>query len=278
VRRRIGLAVLVALIGAIFHHGSVAADDAVPIDLGPGIECYGAVPHLPADPSRGTIRADIVVARDGVSEANARRVMKRAAQAYVKAPEGEASPDVKLNIIAVHNLTGELEGQVVNNEFVVDDNPRGTDLMSQLIRYYRAKYPRLRRDHVHLLTSTNIRLGLPPDPFGITSGVLGIANCIGSIGTKYSYSISEYGTSEPFTFGVKFSTDIDAKVAAHEIGHAFGAQHHYANCVERAAPSLNDRRADICTLMYNDASTVDLHFGTLEAAVVRGFAEAELDN
>jgi hypothetical protein len=249
------------------------ADDGIPIDMNPSEECIDLVPHLPADFTRGTLTADVVVALDGVSKKAAKQIMTKAAEAYAPSDVAQLSPDVKLNVIAYHDLTGRLKSSEVTG-YVVEEHPQGDDLMAELIRYYHGAYPKLRRDHVHLFTNKNLYLDVDGMKF---DAVLGITNCLGGIGTKYSYTIAEAGHDERVDIGpLRFLTDLDAKTTAHEIGHAFGAQHHYANCVQFVPTAALNQTGDVCSLMFNDAEVIDLHFGAAEVAAVRGTAEAHL--
>lgn len=251
------------------------ADDGIPIDMGPQNECVDLVPHLPTDFTRGTLRADLVVALDGVSRQTAATIMRKAAEAYAPNDPAVLSPDVKLNYIAYHDVTGKLKSSEVTG-YVVEETPQGDDLMSELIRYYRTNYPNLARDGVHLLTNKNIYLDLDGQKF---DAALGITNCLGGIGTEYSYTIAEVGQLERVDIGpLRFLEDLDAKTTAHELGHSFGAQHHYANCVQPVAKAAMNQTGDVCSLMFNDAEVIDLHFGALEVAAVRGTAEAHLDH
>jgi len=54
----------------------------------------------------------------------------------------------------------------------------------------------------------------------------------------------------------------------HEIGHLLGAQHHYGNCTEGRTPVPG---SGWCTVMFPSVLNANV-FGTLEAAVVRGYA------
>lgn len=267
------LLIIFACAAALAVPSTSGADDGVPIDMNPADECLDLVPHLPTDFTRGTLRADIVVALDGVSREAATKIMNKAAEAYAPGDVAQLSPDVKLNVIAYHDLTGKLRSSEVSG-FVVDEHPQGDDLMSELIRYYHKTHPNLARDGVHLLTNKNIYLDLDGQKL---DAVLGITNCLGGIGTKYSYTIAEVGQIERIDIGpLRFLEDLDAKTTAHELGHAFGAQHHYANCVQYVPTAALNQTGDVCSLMFNDAEVIDLHFGALEVAAVRGTAEAHL--
>ncbi len=269
------VSVLVTLLAAFavsWTAQPTGADDGLPIDIDPSFDCDGYVPHLPTTIRGDVITADIVVARDGISEAKAREIMAKAAEPY--APSGNharVTPRVKLNVVAVHDLTGVLSGREVSG-FYYEGQTLGNDLMAQLIRYYREHYPNLKRDHVHLITNRDITGG------SLGDAVAGIDNCIGSIGSNDSYSISESGTLDPFSLEglIDFYDDIDAKIAAHEIGHAFGAHHHYANCAEYLVPGLLAGTADVCSLMFNDVGLENLRFSLLETLVIRANAERHI--
>ena len=87
------------------------ADDGLPIELSEPDECGGFVPHLPADPTRGTIRADIVIALDGVSLEKAKQIVANGSKPYARGPIPQITPDVKINVVAYHDLTGKLKGR-----------------------------------------------------------------------------------------------------------------------------------------------------------------------
>jgi hypothetical protein len=268
------LALLFVFVTALLPFGgSVArADDGLPIDMDEVDECFGGVPHLPLDVMRGTITSKIVVARDGVSEKAVRSLMAKIGKIYAPTagPHPLVTPDVRFKIVAIHDLTKVLKGREVSG-FVVESKPKGKDLMSQLIRYYRAKYPKLARHHVHLFTDRNITQVPVGDP------VAGIANCIGGIGTKYGYSIGEVGVLKPIELGpLTAYKDVNVKVSAHEIGHVFGAQHHYMNCIEGIPTAVAQATPDACTLMSNFADFAGSRFGIVESLAVRGFAEAHI--
>lgn len=62
----------------------------------------------------------------------------------------------------------------------------------------------------------------------------------------------------------------EAYFAAHEIGHLFGGNHDFSNCVEGALLVDEDTPAP-CTLMYPYLN-VTFQFSTLNQDVVRGYA------
>lgn len=63
-------------------------------------------------------------------------------------------------------------------------------------------------------------------------------------------------------------SDRNAIIAAHELGHVFGAHHHYANCAE----GLSVENGTWCTVMLPVYATA-LRFSALNGAIVRGHAE-----
>jgi hypothetical protein len=250
------------------------ADDGLPIELSEEDECGGFVPPVPMDVTRKTITANIVIALDGVSVADAKKIVARGSEAYAPGPVPQITPDVKINVIAYHDITGKLKGDVVSG-FIVADLPDGDDLMSQLIRYYRTNYPNLKRHHVHLLTTKDIAAELVPGQKEYA--VAGIANCIGGVGTKDAFAITEVGTIDPVEIGpLTAYADVEAKNFAHEMGHVFGGHHHYAECVDSALSGVAARSVDVCSVMFNSLDFNSLHFGPVEAAAIRGFVEAHI--
>lgn len=264
---------LLLAVTLVFAPASSRADDGIPFDIGPQNECGGFVPHPPTEWTRGTIRVDAVVAYEGITLARARKIMARAADPYAPGTIAQLSPDVDLSYVAFHDVTGKFGSSELTG-FVVDDEPKGDDLMSSLIRYYRSNYTKLRRHHVHLLTSKDVWVEVEGQR---TDAVAGIANCIGSIGTKHSYSITEVGHFDAVPVGpLSFYEEVDAKAAAHEMGHAFGAHHHYSVCGPSAPSSLTASRGDFCSLMTPFADFTSMEFGPAEVAAIRGYTEAHI--
>jgi hypothetical protein len=116
-------------------------------------------------------------------------------------------------------------------------------------------------DVVHTITDKNIYV-----EEGDGVGLGGMADCVGGI--RYpnrAFAVSEgWGHNGPKD---RFGHASVAQTAAHEIGHLLGARHEYSNCAE--GPGISK-----CTLMFNARlgflrSNV---FGSLESAVVRGYA------
>jgi hypothetical protein len=261
-----------ALLGAFGQR--VQADDGLPIEFSEPDECGGFVPHLPANLTRKTITADIVIALDGVSLAKAKEIVANGSKPYAPGPIPQITPDVKINVIAYHDLTGKLQGDVVSG-FVTEDLPAGDDLMSQMIRYYRTNHANLKRHHVHLMTNKDIAAELLPGQKEYA--VAGIANFIGGVGTKYAYAITEVGTFPEIEIGpLTAYKGVEAKNFAHEMGHVFGGHHHYSDCVSGAASALTGRTPDVCSVMFNSLDFNSLYFSAAETAAIRGFVEAHI--
>lgn len=101
----------------------------------------------------------------------------------------------------------------------------------------------------------------------------GQADCIGGIRfPNRSFVVGAF--VEPVPIGpLTFHVYSSARVAAHEIGHILGGQHQMGNCVEGITDFATDDPTP-CTLMSEAADFDSRHFGTLESAVVRGYAVA----
>ena len=95
----------------------------------------------------------------------------------------------------------------------------------------------------------------------------GVADCVGGI-TKpeESFAIAEVSEND--------NAD-EAEVVAHEVGHLFGAHHHYANCAMGSREQ--GTYEDVCTTMFNDVLLQSLTFGPLEASTIRAYAESFVD-
>ena len=255
------LVVCAALLGSFGQR--VQADDGLPIEFSEGDECAGLAPHLPTNLTRQTIRADVVIALDGVSIEQAKAIVAEGSKPYAPGTVPQLTPDIKINPIAYHDLAGKLTGDIVSG-FITEEEPQGTDLMSQLIRFYKTNYPTLKRHHVHLLTTRDVAAELVPGQREYA--VAGIANCIGGVGTKNAYAITEVGTLDvPIMIGpLAMAANVEAKNFAHEMGHVFGAHHHYADCATNAVTGLAAKSGDVCSVMFNDLSLLSLHFSTAE--------------
>jgi hypothetical protein len=109
------------------------------------------------------------------------------------------------------------------------------------------------------------------------SSIAGLADCVGGVAfPDRAFAVAEDNGDAPvFQYG-PISTDgnIAAKSAAHELGHLLGARHEYANCAEGTTSEVGE--ASPCTLMGSVANLDSLAFGTVETAIVRGYADEYL--
>ena len=154
-----------------------------------------------------TVRLDVLVLLDGVSEAFAASFFERVALPYA-----------------------ELDIEVVPTFRTVPDGAITSNVTTEIIDQAKDLVPDRRVpaefDVVELLTHRNIEaLGL--------DAVAGQAECIGGAAYKeHSFNVSEAqeGTDQAGArFGpVLLVPDVAAKITAHEIGHLFGGQHHFA--------------------------------------------------
>ena len=204
-----------------------------------------------AQGTAGHLDLDALFLLDGIRRADAERVVARAAESY--AP---------LEITVVPRLRKlSFAGDAGGASAPVDD------LMAAAKQAVGGERP-AGIDVVHVLTRKDIYLQ-PND------GLNGMADCLG--GVRYpsrAFSVSElFVVDEP---GSERGDGHGAMITAHEIGHLLGGHHEYANCAEGPAPS-------VCTLMFpyylgnfGPGLGVPVNsqtFGTLEAAVVRGYTE-----
>jgi hypothetical protein len=98
----------------------------------------------------------------------------------------------------------------------------------------------------------------------------GFAGCIG--GVQAADTAFAFGSVDYATEGLVPSPTVnEGVIAAHEIGHLLGAQHHYANCVE-AQPSAGLRGdTNPCTTMWPLAANASSTFGLLERSFIRSY-------
>lgn len=227
-------------------------------------DCFEAVPvsRSPAGATGGgaAISLDATVLLDGIDRVKGKEIMTRAASSYSPLRIALTSTYKKVAFAADGEVTAP-DGSKV---------PSGS--VKALIKEAKDGFGGVRpagSDVVYILTNKDVHLDGDYD-------TVGYADCIG--GVRYpssAFAVGE-GTGQVFTsFGLfNFYIDAAAKVAAHEIGHLFGAHHHYANCVQGIqTQDAANREPSACTLMTNILDFTSLNFGTLEAIVVRGHAE-----
>ena len=207
-----------------------------------------------------TIQLHLLVITDGIAQPDALAIIQKAAGAY-------AALDIQL-VPTFKKLTLTGDGTKTNP----DGTKRPTADAAKLVAETKALLGGSRpagTDLVYVATNKDLHLG------GDNS-YSGYADCTG--GVRYptrAFAAGEaWGTVE--TLGpLNFYMDVAAKVAGHELGHLLGAHHHYANCVEGIEPAdANNREPSACTLMFSEVDLESLRFGSLEAVVIRGHAEA----
>ena len=198
------------------------------------------------------ITLDVLVLLDGVPQADAEAIMTTAARSY--AP---------LNI----------DLEVTDYEAVTFSSPDAMGLIQQAKDHLDGARPD-GVDVVEVLTSKDI------EQLGQTA-IAGLADCIGGVAhDDRAFLVAEAYTFTDLMFDpvpVMFDYEARPNVTAHEIGHLFGGQHHYANCVEGVKQSdvHEDEgfvEASPCTLMFNAADFLGPEFDTLNGAIVRGSA------
>lgn len=127
-------------------------------------------------------------------------------------------------------------------------------------------------DLVYVLTSKDLWSGDSEAPeSGRDYSEVGIADCIGGI--RYddrSFAVGET-LLEGSVAGLRFSPDGTSTVAAHELGHLLGGQHHYAVC-GLGASNVADGNAGVCSLMWPELSTASFEFSPVNASIVLGHA------
>ena len=198
------------------------------------------------------VRLDVLVLLDGVSEPFARDFFKTVAIPY---------EDLKIKVaptfrtVAPGAIRSDVTGEIIE---------QAKDLLPG-----RKVPPEF--DVVELLTHRDIEaLG--------QKAIAGQAECTGGVKFKeHSFNVSEGqedANQEGRTFGpIRLVPYFAAKITAHEIGHLFGGQHHFANCVEGLHDdAVNSGDSSPCSLMFNAADFISLRFGTLNGRIVRGYA------
>jgi hypothetical protein len=202
-----------------------------------------AVPGVTDDGRR--VSLDLIVLLDGVDEAVARETFAEAAKSYEPL-------NIALNVLSYRTVS-----------FTGSDFPY---LVSQAKALFGGSVP----PGAHIVFTLTSRSPLSLYDQAVAGGG---ADCIGGI--RYpNRSFVLTGLITPVPAGpVAIYTYGTARAAAHEIGHVLGAQHQMSNCVEGATDLAADDVTP-CTLMNETVELASRHFGTLEAAVVRGHALA----
>jgi hypothetical protein len=228
-----------------------AADSAAPalagaIEIGEVPVCTEALPAAVALPGdAATLPVRLLVLLDGVTEARGTAVLARAQAAY--AP---LALTLRATYRAVSFSTSDGAAMIAAAKAAVGGaRPDGTDA-------------------VVVLTAKDLTDAGDPS-------LAGLADCIGGVAhPTRAFAVAETTNgAEDIVLG----SDSSAKVAAHELGHLLGGQHHLANCAEGVAESdLDGDLVSPCTVMFNVVNPTSLGFSVANAAVVRGHAEAYL--
>jgi Metallo-peptidase family M12B Reprolysin-like len=197
--------------------------------------------------SGSSIDLDVTVLLDGVPKPEAQAIFDQAADSYA-ALDIELLPTFRKVILSPDTLRAETliaEARTLSG----NARPEGADV-------------------VYILTNRDITIA--------SGDAVGYSDCIGGI--RYPNRAFAIGESidEPLGMaGLNFYIDGPAKTAAHEIGHLLGARHEHANCAEGAgANDAIGREPTVCTLMTNYLDFQSRNFGSIEAVVIRSYAEA----
>lgn len=216
-------------------------------------DCAEPVPEQLSTPASGDDREvvlDVHFLLDGVSAESANEIVRHASKPY-----GEIG--VRLSPTFEH-VSFEASGTAANGKPYI-----GAEELIKRTRQHVGGFRPHNSDVVYTLTSKELGAG------GVGEGVAGLADCVGGVRfPDAAFAVGEAGLEDEPEWHVW-----SGKVAAHEIAHLLGAQHHYANCAEGDPEAV---RQDLtpCTLMFNDVLLVSLRFATLEASVTRGHALA----
>lgn len=100
----------------------------------------------------------------------------------------------------------------------------------------------------------------------------GFADCIGGVahpGRAFAFGALDYSLDR----SVPSAMGDEGVLAAHELGHLLGAEHHYANCVEALPSGAPRGEMAPCTVMTPLIDGASSTFGLLEASYVRYYVE-----
>jgi hypothetical protein len=210
-------------------------------------------------PSDARVTLGVLVLLDGITVSQAKALVRRAQASY--------DP---LNI----TLAARFENVTIRSDGKAADG-QPTAGKDYLLASMRRIHPTLPAgiDVAHLLTAKDIVETTNPDRAG-TDELGGYSACVGGI----RYAGQQYSMSEAkFRFASQNGPEDDfhSIAMAHEIGHLLGAHHHYGNCAEGRTHTPGGQGS--CTVMFPVASLDSARFGSLEASVIRSYAEAYAD-
>ena len=255
---------LLGALAALVVVGAAAPGSARGRAVDPDAEdCVEQVPASwsPAGVTGGpTIPLNLLVVTDGIPHADALAIVDKAESAYT-------ALDIDL-VPTFKKMTLTSDGYKANPDGTRQPTADAAELVDEARTLLGGSRP-AGIDLVYIATNKDLHLD-GDDSYS------GYADCTG--GVRYpnrGFAAGEaWGAVE--TLGpLNFYVDGAAKIAGHELGHLLGAHHHYANCVEGIQPAdATNREPSACTLMFEPSDLQSLRFGSLEAVVIRGHAEA----
>lgn len=206
------------------------------------------------------VSVEVGVFLDGISKRRARELMAKAAAPYAELDVSLVPAFYKpIRIAPDSTASGESRATV----------DAGT-AMNQVKSILGGKRP-AGVDVVHVVTAKDVTL----PAYG--SAPVGVAECAGGVQwDDKAFSISEDQGVDTYSIdapGVTNVMDSPAEAIAHEIGHLLGGLHEYKSCAEGASPGdATNADPSPCTIMSDVVDLASLRFGTVEGAVVRGYA------
>lgn len=207
-----------------------------------------------------TVVFEVAFLLDGVKKARARQLVEKVATAY--AP-------LKIELVA--DSFGKLrlkspDGSPLGAGDAID----GGAAIEQAKSFLGGERPE-GTDAVHVLTDKDLTLA----NYGSTPA--GVAECAGGVQwPDKAFSVSEDPGLDAYSLdapGVTNVMEAPSETLAHELGHLLGGLHQYNSCAEGvdAADATNGDPSP-CTVMSDVVDLASLRFGTLESAVIRGYA------
>lgn len=209
----------------------------LPIDEEPG-DCTQVPPDRTPVPTLRPRRATPLVAMVLVERADAARARELFASAVRAYGRIGVAIDVKWDVVSRFRVANDLDGRYARPD---------TLLNAMRQRYDGVKPPGA--DVVYLFTRQY---------------PAGFADCIGGVlhpDRGFAFGAVSEPTGTPGTGESRLDV-----LAAHEIGHLLGAQHHYANCVEATETIADGGRG--CTVMFPVVRFASDAFGSVETAYI----------
>ncbi|HEV2755621.1 MAG TPA: zinc-dependent metalloprotease family protein [Actinomycetota bacterium] len=258
-RRTLLVAAVASLVtGSLTQAGARIPRPPVPFDV--EADCSAAPPAAHSvsgvtDDGR-VVAVEVAVLLDGVKKSRARQLMAKAAGAYA---------GVGIDLVAVSFDKLPLTAPPGERPSI-----DAADAIRQAKAFFGGERPP-GSDLVHLLTTKDLTL---PNYGAATAGA---AECAGGVQwPDKAFSVTEDSGLDAYSLdapGLTNVMDSSAGTVAHELGHLLGGLHQYASCAEGAdAADVTNRDPSPCTIMSDVVDVASLRFGTVESAVVRGYA------